>query len=214
MRQREQRELGGHGQLSNQNYQNCGQVDHTQDLVEGTNHCHQERRDRHQQNRQCSSSAASQKILNFQQQNLQREQAEQLRARNALQRAEAHHNQREIELNEALECERQQAQAVRDIQAALAQQFRDEQREQQENFIRRSQELRQQAEDARLQQQQLGEHHLPLGCRSYVEPNERFSLGGMNVICPECGALHFESEKLTSSTNCLISLGCVAFKEK
>ena len=125
-RQMQQFGPGGHGQLPNQNHQNHGWVDHTQNLVDGTNRHHQERHEARQQNRRCSSSAANENFRNFQQQNLQREQAEQLRAMNALQRAEAQRQQREVQLNEVLEQERQQAQAARDIQDALAQQFQDE----------------------------------------------------------------------------------------
>ena len=142
----------------------------------------------------------------------ERQQA-QLRDINAHLRAEAQRQQREIELNEALERERQQAQAARDIQDALARQFQDEVRERQENFNRRSQELREEAERARLRQQQVGQQ-LPLGCRPYVEPNVRFSLGNMDVICPECGARHFDSEKLTSSTRCVKKFGICCLQGK
>jgi hypothetical protein len=78
---------------------------------------------------------------------LQWEQAEQLRARNALQRAEAQNEQQEIQLNEALECERQQAGTLRDIQDAFAQ---EENQERQENFMQHSQELHEVVENARL----------------------------------------------------------------
>ena len=201
-RQAQRFEHGGHhGHPPDQNHENRGWVDHTQNLIDATNRRHQERRDARQQNRRRrSSAAANENFINFQQQNLQREQAEQLRARNGLQRAEAQREQREIQLNEALERERQQAQAARDIQDALAQQFQNELQERQENFLRRSQELRERAEQARLQQQELADQQIPLGCHPYAEPNVRFSLGSMNVRCPDCGALHFESEKLTSST--------------
>ena len=142
----------------------------------------------------------------------ERQQA-QLRDINAHLRAEAQRQQREIELNEALERERQQAQAARDIQDALARQFQDEVWERQENFNRRSQELREEAERARLRQQQAGQQ-LPLGCRLYVEPNVRFSLGNMDVICPECGARHFDSEKLTSSTRRVKKFGICCLQGK
>ena len=42
----------------------------------------------------------------------------------------------------------------------------------------------------------------------------RFSLGSINVICPECGALHFESEKLTASTHHIKKFGLCCLQGK
>ena len=39
----------------------------------------------------------------------------------------------------------------------------------------------------------------PQGCRPYVEPNARHSIGSMNVECPDCRALHCIGEKLAKS---------------
>jgi hypothetical protein len=61
---------------------------------------------------------------------------------------EAQRQQCNIELNEALEHERQQAQATRDIQDALAQQFLA-------GVRRHSQELQVEAERAHIQQREL-----------------------------------------------------------
>ena len=41
---------------------------------------------------------------------------------------------------------------------------------------------------------------LPKGHKPYTDPAERHNLGPMNVICPHCHALHFDSEKLSAST--------------
>ena len=171
-RQIQQFELGGHAQPSNQNHQNGGWVDHTQNLIDGTNRRHEERREARRQNRWRSPSVPNENFIHLQQQNLQREQVERLRARNA---------------------------AVGDNQDALTQQFQAEVQERQENFNQRSQELQEAAELARLQQE-LRDQRLPLGCRPYVEPDACFSLENLDVVCPDYGALHFESEKLTSST--------------
>ena len=200
-RQFQRFQFGAHSQPQNQNHQNGGWVDHTENLINGTNRCHEERHEacRQNQNRRRSSSAANQQFANLQQQNSQIEQAEQLRAKNALERARAEQQQRIIEQNEALERERQHAQTPREIQEALTQQFLAGVRERQENFNQRSQELREEAERARLRQQAL-QQQIPLGCRSYTEPTVCFSLGSMNIVCSKCDALHFESEKLTSST--------------
>lgn len=218
-RQAQRFEPGGHGQPPNQNHGNRGWVDHTQNVIDGMNRRHQERREARQQGRRRSSSAANENFIGFQQQNLQRrrneqfrEQAEQNRARHALQRAEAERQQREAQLNEALEREMQQAQAARDIQNALAQQVQDDLRERRENFIQRVQELRELAE--RAHQQARLDQQLPLGCRPYVEPDARFNLGSMNVECPECGALHFDSEKLTASTRDVKKFGLCCLQGK
>ena len=213
-RQTQRAEFGTHGQPSNQNHHNGGWVDHTRNLIEGTNQRHEERSEARRQNRRRGSSAANENFINLQQQNLQRGRAEQLRARNALQRAEAQRQQHNIDLNEVQEHQRRQAQAAREIQDALAQQFHDEVQERRENFIQRSQELRDEAERARLRQLELQNQQLPPGCRPYAEPNMRFSLGNMNVVCPECGALHFESEKLTSSTRNVKKFGLCCLQGK
>ena len=188
-RQIQRFEFRAHSQPHNQNHQNGGWVDHTQNLIDGTNRRHEERREARRQNRRRSSSAANANFLHLQQQNLQREQAEQLRARNA------------------------EEQAARDIQAALDQQFQAGVQERQENFNRRSQELREEADHARLLQR-LRDQQLPLGCRPYTEPTARFSLGSMNVICPNCEAWHFDSEKLTSSTRTIKKFGLCCLQGK
>ena len=41
--------------------------------------------------------------------------------------------------------------------------------------------------------------HIPPGGRAYIEPVELHSLGPMNIQCSNCHALHFISEKLSSS---------------
>jgi hypothetical protein len=41
---------------------------------------------------------------------------------------------------------------------------------------------------------------VPRGCQPYQDPDSHHSLGGMNVECPKCHALHFGAEKLTAST--------------
>ncbi len=43
-------------------------------------------------------------------------------------------------------------------------------------------------------------NNIPKACHRYVEPVEIHYLGQMNVECPDCGALHFMSEKLTKSS--------------
>lgn len=42
--------------------------------------------------------------------------------------------------------------------------------------------------------------NIPKACRPYLEPLEVHFLGGMNVECRNCRALHFMSERLTSSS--------------
>ena len=134
-RQAHRLEFGAQSQPLNQNRQNGGWVDHTQNMIDGTNRRHEERREARRQNRRHNSSAANENFTHLQQQNLLREQAEQLRARNALLRAEAQLQQCNMEQNEVLERERQQAQAARDIQDALARQFQAEVQEQQQNLL-------------------------------------------------------------------------------
>ena len=41
----------------------------------------------------------------------------------------------------------------------------------------------------------------PQGCRPYVEPNARHSIGHMDVECSHCHALHWIGEKLAGSSN-------------
>ncbi|ETW84686.1 hypothetical protein HETIRDRAFT_314300, partial [Heterobasidion irregulare TC 32-1] len=48
---------------------------------------------------------------------------------------------------------------------------------------------------------------LPLGHRPYQEPDARYSVGHMDVECSHCKALHFSSEKLSSSTRNHIRFG-------
>ncbi|ETW86321.1 hypothetical protein HETIRDRAFT_425208 [Heterobasidion irregulare TC 32-1] len=48
---------------------------------------------------------------------------------------------------------------------------------------------------------------LPLGRRPYQEPDARYSVGHMDVECSHCKALHFSSEKLSSSTRNHIRFG-------
>ncbi|ETW82374.1 hypothetical protein HETIRDRAFT_416578 [Heterobasidion irregulare TC 32-1] len=48
---------------------------------------------------------------------------------------------------------------------------------------------------------------LPLGRRPYQEPDARYSVGHMDVECSHCKALHFSSEKLSSSTHNHIRFG-------
>ena len=43
--------------------------------------------------------------------------------------------------------------------------------------------------------------HVPKGCCPYEDPAFRHSLGPINVSCPNCHALHFQSEKLVNSSN-------------
>ena len=102
--------------------------------------------------------------------------------------------------------------------AALRQQ-QEQQREQMERD--RLAELHQQQEQQRqmgvvqqqVLQQEAAEHlqvainnnqalrNVPKGCRPYKDPAFRHSLGPMNVSCPNCHALHFQSEKLVNSSN-------------
>src|SRR5882762_5380584 len=42
---------------------------------------------------------------------------------------------------------------------------------------------------------------VPLGCQQYHDPESHHRLGAMNVPCPHCHALHFLSEKLSTSLN-------------
>jgi hypothetical protein len=67
-----------------------------------------------------------------------------------------------------------------------------------ENFHRRQQVINDQDLDP-LPPQPRGQG-LPIGCRLYSDPSDRHSLGPMNIHCSHCHALHFDSEKLTSST--------------
>jgi len=46
----------------------------------------------------------------------------------------------------------------------------------------------------------LRQQNLPPGRKTYQEPPGRHSLGGMTVECQHCHALHWDSEKLTTST--------------
>jgi len=105
-RQSQHFEFRVHGQPQHQNHQNGGWFDHTQNLINETNRRHEERREARRQNRRHNSSSVNENFIHFQQQNLQKQQAEELRARNALQRAEAQRQQHIIEQNEALERER------------------------------------------------------------------------------------------------------------
>ena len=69
------------------------------------------------------------------------------------------------------------------------------------------------AEQWQILQQDAAEHlqvainnnqalqNIPKGCCPYEDPAFRYSLGPMNVSCPNCHALHFQSEKLVNSSN-------------
>ena len=46
---------------------------------------------------------------------------------------------------------------------------------------------------------QVERQEAPIGRRRYSDPLIRHSLGPMNIECSHCHALHFDSEKLTSS---------------
>src|ERR1700691_2371948 len=46
----------------------------------------------------------------------------------------------------------------------------------------------------------LRQQELPPGRKAYKEPNGHHSLGGINVECQHCHALHWDAEKLTAST--------------
>ncbi|KAI0758479.1 hypothetical protein BC629DRAFT_1295872, partial [Irpex lacteus] len=41
---------------------------------------------------------------------------------------------------------------------------------------------------------------VPLARRPYIDPPGRHDLGDMDVVCPNCGALHWSAERLTRST--------------
>ena len=81
-----------------------------------------------------------------------------------------------------------------------------------ENLVRRQEEARQQREQGVTNRQRDRNHNnanpnpqqaMPKGRRPYHEPQhgpERHYLGPMNVKCNHCNALHFESEKLSTST--------------
>ena len=68
------------------------------------------------------------------------------------------------------------------------------------------------AEQQQILQQDAAEHlqvvinnnqalrNVPKGCHPYEDPAFRHSLGPMNVSCPNCHALHFQSEKLVNSS--------------
>ena len=69
------------------------------------------------------------------------------------------------------------------------------------------------AEQQQILQQDAAEHlqvvininqalrNVPKGCRPYGDPASRHPLGPMDVVCPNCHALHFNCEKLTNSSN-------------
>ena len=75
------------------------------------------------------------------------------------------------------------------------------------NQLRREEEAEQHREEQANQRTHNAENNppqaLPKGWRPYHEPQggpECHYLGPMNVECNHCHALHFESEKLSSST--------------
>ena len=47
----------------------------------------------------------------------------------------------------------------------------------------------------------------PRGRMAYQEPAARHSLGPMNKVCPHCHALHFDAEKLSTSTRNALKFG-------
>lgn len=57
---------------------------------------------------------------------------------------------------------------------------------------------------------------IPLARRPYKEPASRFSVGGMNIECRHCHALHFDGEKLAKSTrnNPLFGMCCLQSQVK
>ena len=77
-----------------------------------------------------------------------------------------------------------------------------------ENQLRRREEANQHREQGRNRRthnagNNIPQQTLPKGRRPYHEPQggpERHYLGPMNVECNHCHALHFESEKLSTST--------------
>jgi hypothetical protein len=96
--------------------------------------------------------------------------------------------------------------------AAAAQAAEYERNRHHENQLRREEEAEQRRQQEAIQRTQNAAnnannnnlpHTLPKGRRPYHEPQggpERLYLGTMNVECNHCHALHFESEKLSSST--------------
>jgi hypothetical protein len=64
-----------------------------------------------------------------------------------------------------------------------------------------------------MSRDQIDEYHaapprpLPPARAPYQEPHQRHSLGPMNVQCPQCSALHFDCEKLASSTRRVLKFG-------
>ncbi|TFK31695.1 hypothetical protein BDQ12DRAFT_729341 [Crucibulum laeve] len=66
--------------------------------------------------------------------------------------------------------------------------------------------IRQEAEQ-QLQQHLHRQQNYPIAHKPYEDPPEHHSLGPMAIPCQHCRALHFDSEKLTSSTLANIKFG-------
>ena len=47
--------------------------------------------------------------------------------------------------------------------------------------------------------QQQQELELPTACKTFIDPPQQHSLGGMNIECRHCHTLHFNAEKLSKS---------------
>ena len=139
--------------------------------------------------------------------------------------AELQQHQRQVEAEHLFEMQ-QQGEQQRWIEAEQHQEHlmdlqrqQDEQRKREhlahlaELHRQQEQQRQMQAEQQQIIQQEAAEHlqvvinnnralqNVPKGCCPYEDPAHRHSLGSMDVVCPNCHALHFNCEKLTNSSN-------------
>ncbi|KAH7903120.1 hypothetical protein BJ138DRAFT_1021123, partial [Hygrophoropsis aurantiaca] len=126
--------------------------------------------------------------------------------------AEAEHQARYAEAQRAFERERErdliqwqreQVEREREAQNGIEEQLRNAQQrlfneelQQHHEDERRSQRLIQ----SQRQEQQDEPAREPAGHHGYAEPLARHNMGPMNVVCPNCKALHFDCEKLSKSS--------------
>ena len=147
--------------------------------------------------RQQEAQVALQHIADLRQQQHEQREREQL-----AHLAELRWQQEQLEEQRRFEVEQHQAQVA---------ELQRQQREQRE--LEAEQHQAHLAEQQQILQQDAAEHlqvaininqalrNVPKGCCPYGDPASRHSLGPMNVSCPNCHALHFQSEKLVKSSN-------------
>ena len=100
----------------------------------------------------------------------------------------------------------QQQEELREHELQAQERQRQQQEEHREHELQAQERQRQQQQRRHRPQHNLEKHYL-LGRKPYQEPESRFNLGLMDVICPKCQALHWNAEKLLKSTRTVPSFG-------